>query len=59
MLVVHTPQMLQHSSSTSWDRAQQAHSTAGMFPDAQLPALNDVDAIDERFDLLGEFLSTR
>lgn len=59
MLIVNTPQMLQHGSSTGWDRAQQAHSTAGVFPDAELPALNNVNAIDEGLDLLGQFLSAR
>lgn len=59
MLIVHAPQMLQHGSSTGWDRAQQAYGTAGVFPDAELPALNNVNAIDEGLDLLGQFLGAR
>lgn len=50
--------MLQHCFSAGRDRAQQPHSAAGMFPDAELPALNGVDATDEGLDLLGKFLGT-
>lgn len=58
MLIVHTPQMLQHSATTGWHRAQQAHRTASVFPDTELPALNNVNAINEGLDLLGQFLGT-
>lgn len=59
VLIVNTPQMLQHRSSTGRDRAQQAHSTTGVLPDTELPPLNGVNATDEGLDLLRPFLSTR
>lgn len=59
MLIVNAPQMLQHRPSTGRDRAQQAHSTAGVFPDTELPALNSVNATDEGLDLLGQLLGAR
>lgn len=59
VLIIHAPQMLQHRPSTGRDRAQQAHSTAGVFPDTELSALNGVNATDEGLDLLGEFLGAR
>lgn len=58
MLIIHTPQMLQDSATTGWHGAQQAHRTAGVFPDTELPALNNVNAINEGLDLLGQFLGT-
>lgn len=59
VLIIHAPEMLQHCPSTRRDRAQQPHSTAGMLPDTELPALNSVSATDEGLDLLGQFLSTK
>ena len=59
MLIINAPQVLQHRPSTGRDRAQQAHSTAGVFPHTELPALNGVNAADEGLDLLGEFLGAR
>lgn len=58
MLIVYTPQMFQYSATTGWHRAQQAHGTAGVFPDTELPALNNVNAINKGLDLLGQFLGT-
>lgn len=59
MFIIHAPQMLQHGTSTGRDWAQQAHGTASVFPYTELPALNNVNAIDEGLDLLGQFLRTR
>ena len=59
MFVVHTPQMLQYGTSTGRDRAQQPYSTAGVFPDTELPALDGVNATDKGLDFLREFLCTR
>lgn len=59
VLIINAPQMLQHRPSTGRDGAQQAHSTAGVFPDTELPALNGVNATDEGLDLLGQFLGAR
>lgn len=59
MLIINAPQMLQHRPSTGRDGAQQAHSTAGVFPHTELPALNSVDATDKGLDLLGQFLGAR
>lgn len=56
VLIVNAPQMLQYRPSTGRDRAQEADSTAGVFPDTELPALNGVNATDEGLDLLGQFL---
>lgn len=56
MLIIHTPQMLQHRPSAGRDGAQQPHSTAGVFPDTELPALNGINTTDEGLDLLGQFL---
>lgn len=58
VLVVHAPQMLQHRPPAGGDTAQQPHGTAGVLPDAELPALNSIDAADERLDLLRKFLGT-
>lgn len=58
MLIIDAPQMLQHCTPAGRDRAQQTHSTAGMFPHTELPALNSVDATDEGLDLLGQLLAT-
>ncbi len=58
VLIVNSPQMLQHRPSAGRDRAQEAHSTAGVFPDTELPALNGVNATDEGLDLLGQLLGT-
>lgn len=56
ILIVDAPQMLQHRPATGRDGAQQAHGTAGVFPDTELPTLDTVKATDEGLDLLGEFL---
>lgn len=56
VLIINAPQMLQHRPSTGRDRAQQAHGTAGVFPDTELPALNGINATDEGLDLLGKLL---
>lgn len=51
--------MLQDSTSTGWNQTQQAHSAASVLTDTELPSLSNIDAVDERFDLLRKFLSTR
>lgn len=56
MLIIDTPQMFQHGATTGRDRTKQAYGTTGVFPNAELPALNTVDAINEGLDLLGQFL---
>lgn len=58
MLIIDTPKMFQHCATTGWDRTKQAYGTTGMLPDAELSALNTINAINEGLDLLGQFLST-
>lgn len=56
MLIVDTPKMFQHGPTTGRDRTKQAYSTTGVLPDAELPALDTVNAINKGLDLLGQFL---
>lgn len=56
MLIIHTPQMFQHSATTGWDGTKQAHSTTGVLADTEFSALNSVNAINEGLNLLGQFL---
>lgn len=57
-LIKDTSQVVQHSSPSRWQRAEQEKATAGVLPGRELVAQNRVYTSQKSLDFLGQLLST-